>query len=45
MQIGSDTGTPKMRTIWDTGRMKMQTKMLGHRETKNADKNVRTQRH
>ena len=38
MQIGSDTGTPKMRTIWDTGRMKMQTKMLGHRDTKNADR-------
>ena len=38
MQTGWDTGTPKMRTIWDTGTLKMWTKMLGHRDTKNADR-------
>ena len=27
-----------MRTIWDTGTLKMQIKMLGHRDTKNADR-------
>ena len=37
MQTGWDTGTPKMRTIWDTGTLIMRTKMLGHRDTKNAD--------
>ena len=37
MQTGWDTGIPKMRTIWDTGTLIMRTKMLGHRDTKNAD--------
>ena len=27
-----------MKTIWDTGTLKMQTNMLGHRDTKNADR-------
>ena len=35
MQTGWDTGTPKMRTIWDTENA---DKMLGHRDTKNADR-------
>ena len=38
MQTGWEIGTPKMRTIWDTGTLKMRTKMLGHRDTKNADR-------
>ena len=37
LKTGWDTGTPKMRTIWDTGTLIMRTKMLGHRDTKNAD--------
>ena len=27
-----------MKTIWDTGTLKMETNMLGHRDTKNADR-------
>ena len=27
-----------MKTIWDTGTLKMRTNMLGHRDTKNADR-------
>ena len=37
MQTGWEIGTPKMRTIWDTGTLIMPTKMLGLRDTKNAD--------
>ena len=35
MQTGWDTGTPKMRTIWDTENA---DKMLELKDTKNADR-------